>query len=442
MYRIALEELIKWKSSTSRKPLVIKGVRQCGKTYLLNEFGRSHYADVAYYNFEANEALCGLFDQDLDTERIILELGIFRNKVIRPEETLIIFDEIQFCPKALTSLKYFAETAPNYPIACAGSLLGIALSGPGSFPVGKVDFLSLYPLSFEEFLMANQEMMLVRYLHQIHMASSISDAIKIKLIDYLRNYYLTGGMPEVVATWIRTKDWEEVDRIQQSILDGYELDFARHAPSKDFPKLTAIWKSIPGQLARDNSKFIFSRVKKGWRAKDLEGALGWLEAAGLVYKVCKVEQAFTPLSSYADQLYFKLYMADIGLLRRMAGLSAKSIFDPDHGYREFKGALAENYVLNQLMAQGLNPPYFWRSGNKAEVDYIVQLDGLVIPIEVKAERNVQAKSLAEYRKTFEPEIAVRTSMRALSDGEVAGIPLYLISMFSQLIRRKREGQTE
>ena len=344
MRRTIMDQLIKWKMSEHRKPLVLKGVRQCGKTYILREFGNKHYDDVAYFNFEGNNALQQRFEHDLDVKRIILELGILRGKAIKPDKTLIIFDEVQFCNKALTSLKYFCENAPEYHIVCAGSLLGIALSKPLSFPVGKVDMMSMLPMSFLEFLMANDEDMLCDYLVDLAPTLQISELFEEKLIAHLRNYYIVGGMPEVVARWVKNHDVAEVDEIQQRILDNYELDFAKHAPHKDFPKLTAIWHSIPAQLARENSKFMFAHVKQSLRAKDLEDALEWLLAAGLCYKVEKIEKPFLPLSTYADQTAFKLYMADIGLLRKMSRLPAEALLSQNEFFKEIGRASCRERV--------------------------------------------------------------------------------------------------
>lgn len=426
MKRLLLDEMKRWKDSDNRKPLIVKGVRQCGKTYLLKEFGEACYEDVAYFNFEGNESLRDRFERDLDTARILTELGILRKKVIRPEKTLIIFDEIQFCNQALTSLKYFCENAPEYHIVCAGSLLGIALSKPLSFPVGKVNFLTLRPMNFLEFLLANGEEMLCDHLWGLAPADKVSDLFTGRLEDYLRTYYITGGMPEAVDTWIRTGDIDRLEAVQQQILDSYELDFAKHAPSRDFSKLSAVWRSIPSQLSKDNSKFIFSQVKKGWRAKDLEDALEWLVSAGLVYKVSKIEKPFVPLSAYADASYFKLYLSDIGLLRKLAALPAGAILEKTDAYREFKGAMTENYFLEEWMQWHDTPPFYWKSGNIAEVDFVVQQGVNPIPVEVKSERNDKAKSLAEYRKKYTPAVSVKTSMNNVAVGEVRHIPLYML----------------
>ena len=426
MKRILMDKMKRWKDNERRKPLIIKGVRQCGKTWLLQEFGAAFYDDVAYFNFEGNDALGDRFERDLDATRIITELGILRQKAIQPDKTLIIFDEIQFCNRALTALKYFYENAPEYHIICAGSLLGIALSKPLSFPVGKVELMTLYPMSFFEFLLANGEDMLCEYLQALKPDEKVSDLFADKLENYLRNYYITGGMPEVVDTWIRTKDIAQVEAVQQQILDNYQLDFAKHAPSKDFPKLAAIWRSIPQQLSKENSKFIFSQVKKGWRAKDLEDALEWLISAGLVYKVTKIEKPSVPLSAYADQTFFKLYLSDVGLLRKLANLAAGHILQKNDEFKEFKGAMTENYVLCEMTNLFESDWFYWKSDNTAEVDFVLQHDTYIIPIEVKSERNNKAKSLAEYRKKYNPKISVKTSMNNVAGAEVRQIPLYLL----------------
>lgn len=426
MKRILIDDMRRWKESPDRKPLIIKGVRQCGKTYLLKSFGEAFYEDTAYFNFEGNLSLAERFERDLDPERIITELGIFRQKAIMPEKTLIIFDEIQFCNRALTSLKYFLENAPAYHIVCAGSLLGIALSKPLSFPVGKVSFLTLRPMNFHEFLLANGEEMLCEYLQNLTLDEQVSGLFSDKLESYQREYYITGGMPEAVEAWIRTKDVDKVEQVQRQILDSYELDFAKHAPGRDFPKLAAIWRSVPQQLAKENNKFIFSQVRKGWRAKDLEDALEWLISAGLVYKVTKIEKPFMPLAAYADDASFKLYLSDIGLLRVMAGLPASVLFEKRDEYSEFKGAMAENYFLQEWMWHHDDPPFYWKSANIAEVDFIVQHGGDIIPVEVKAERNDKAKSLTEYRRKYSPRVSVKVSMNALELGEIRHVPLYLL----------------
>lgn len=425
--RLIINELIKWKNRKVRKPLILKGVRQCGKTFILNEFGKNNYDDVVYFNFEGNPALAERFEQDLDAKRIIMELGVLSNKRIKPETTLIIFDEIQFCNKALTALKYFYEQTPEYHIVCAGSLLGIALSKPLSFPVGKVDFLTLRPMSFFEFVLANEEPMLLEYIEKLETDTPVPQMFADKLTTLLKTYYVTGGMPEVVAKWIESKDVQEIERIQDMILGSYELDFAKHAPSSDFPKLSLIWKSIPEQLAKENGKFIYGHVKPGARAKDFEDALQWLISSGMVYKVNKIEKPFIPLSAYSNQSYFKLYMSDIGLLRKMSRLPASSIFDESSHYTEFKGVLTENYVLGELVNLHGEIPFYWKSENTAEVDFIAQFEEKIVPIEVKASTNVKARSLTLYRDKYKPEVSVRTSMLNMKkDDNLLNLPLYML----------------
>jgi predicted AAA+ superfamily ATPase len=423
MKRILTEKLLGWKDSRARKPLVIKGVRQCGKTYLLKEFGRDYYPDCAYFNFEGDSVLRGVFEKDLDPERIAAELSVIRKKSIHPRKTLIIFDEIQFCDKALTSLKYFCEDAPGYHIAAAGSLLGLALSGPLSFPVGKVDFFTLYPMSFYEFLLANGEDMMCGRLKKSERAEPVPLAFAEKLEGYLKDYYICGGMPEAVDSWVAEKNIEKLETVLQRILDSYELDFAKHAPAGEYPKLSAIWRSIPAQLARENGKFIFSHVKKGSRSKDLEDALEWLLGAGMVYKVAKIEKPFMPLSSYADFSYFKLYMADVGLLRRMSKLPAAAFLESSDVFKEFKGAVAENFVLCELVNKRGEVPFYWKSGNTAEVDFVVQSGMGIVPVEVKSADNTRARSLSEYVKKYAP---ARIAVVSLKNAGGNHIPLYML----------------
>ena len=434
MKRLVIDELVKWKESINRKPLILKGVRQCGKTYILKEFGKEHYENVAYFNFEQDKSLSRVFDNDFDIKRIVYELSIISKSKIEQGKTLIIFDEIQECGNALTSLKYFNENGNGYHVACAGSLLGIALHKNVSFPVGKVDFITLYPMSFYEFLIAAGEENLYEYLITFK-GKSVSEAIAPKIINLLKQYYVVGGMPEVVDNWIKNQDIQEVEQIQQQIISSYELDFAKHADIKDFPKLTAIWSSIPNQLSKPNSKFIFSQVKKGYRAKDLEDALEWLVDAGLVYKVAKIEKPYIPLSSYADSSFFKIYLSDVGLLRRMANVPADVILDSSSIYSEFKGAVTENFVLNELTKTLRAPLYYWTSDNSAEVDFVVQSNSCVVPIEVKSETNVKARSLSVYIDKHQPKYAIKTSMKADVGGDrIYQLPLYLINQINRFIK--------
>ncbi len=434
MKRLLYNDLLNWKNSKDRKPLILKGVRQCGKTWLLKEFGKNNYNDIAYFNFEGNTSLQEIFSQDLNVTRIIEELGIINNKKIDPKTTLIIFDEIQFCNKALTSLKYFYENTPEYNIVCAGSLLGITLSKPLSFPVGKVDFLELKPMNFYEFLLANDESMLIEYLKKN--VDKVNETFKNKLINYLKYYYIVGGMPEVVDKWIATKDIEQVEKIQDIILNSYELDFAKHAPLSDTPKLSLIWDYIPRELSKENSKFVYGHAKHGARAKDLEDALQWLISSGLCYKINKIEKPNVPMSSYVDLQSFKIYMCDVGLLRRKAHVDANIILSNDADiYKEFKGAIAENFALLELLSiKNGDIPYYWTSGNKAEVDFVWQLKDKIIPIEVKAGESIGSRSLILYRQKYKPEIALKLSMKNLyvQDG-IMNIPLYFIWNLEQLV---------
>lgn len=435
MHRSLITKLVEWKEKPNRKPLILKGVRQCGKTYLLKEFGKLYYDSYAYFNFEENENLKMVFEKDFDISRIIFELGLYFGKTIQAGKTLLILDEIQECGKALTAMKYFCENAPEYHVVCVGSLLGIALQQQLSFPVGKVEFLNLYPMSFYEFLRAVCPETIVDFMENFKEGDVIPDLISQRLVTFLNQYYIVGGMPEAVEVWRNTNSIEQVESVQQSIINSYELDFAKHAPIKDFPKLTAIWRSIPIQLARENTKFIFSHVKKGWRSKDLEDALEWLINAGLVHKVCKIEKPYMPLSSYADDTSFKLYMSDIGILRKLSKLPYEVILNTTPMYKEFKGSMTENYVLCELLKSVDDTAYYWSSGNTAEVDFVIQSNAEIIPIEVKSGKNVKAHSLSEYRKKYMPKYSIKTSLKNEINGkEVLNIPLYLISKIKNFVR--------
>jgi predicted AAA+ superfamily ATPase len=426
MRRLIMKDLIEWKNRKNRKPLILKGVRQSGKTFILNQFGRENYVDIAYFNFESEPSLSNIFSEDLDPVRIITELSINIKKPVNPQTTLVFFDEIQFCNKAITSLKYFCEQLPEYHIVCAGSLIGIAMSKPLSYPVGKVDVYTLYPMSFQEYVLANDENMLVEYINNLDFNTSLSKIFANKLISYLKIYFITGGMPEAVSNWLENRDISETERILDDILNLYLLDFAKHAPAEDFPKLSLIWKSIPEQLAKDNERFFFGHAKKGARAKDLEDAIEWLISAGMVYKVCRISKPFTPLSTYSNNSLFKLFLSDVGLLRKMSGLSPNSILKETNTYTEFKGALTENYILNELIKLTGKSPYFWKSGNTAEVDFIIQTNDMIIPLEVKSSVNVKSKSLSVYREKYQPDLSLRTSLLNLKkESNLINIPLYM-----------------
>ncbi|NLV28047.1 MAG: ATP-binding protein [Methanomicrobiales archaeon] len=434
MKRFIYDTLLTWKDSRDRKPLIIEGIRQCGKTWILKNFGEAEFEDIAYFNFEYDDRLQRIFENDLNVSRIIKDLGIIRNKIIRPGTTLLILDEIQICPRAITSLKYFCENLSELHVAAAGSLLGVAVSQMGknvSFPVGKVQMLKMYPLNFPEFLLANDEELLYEYLNNLSPNEEVSPVFTGKLEEAYREYLITGGMPEVVRSWIDERDIEIVETIQTGILDNYEKDFVKYASVSEFPKLSLIWNAIPAQLAKDNQKFIFAHVKQGLRARDLEDSLHWLISAGLIYKVEKIERPYIPITTYGDITFFKIYFSDVGLLRKMSKFPANVVFDTTSLTADMRGILTENFVLTELIANDFQKPFFWKSGGIAEVDYIIQEGVDVIPIEVKSGRKTRSRSLAEYRKKYSPRIAVRTSIRNItrhSDeyGEILEIPLYLI----------------
>lgn len=428
MYRIAIENLLKWKQSKRRKPMVIEGARQVGKTWLMKEFGRQAYEDTVYINFDSNSRMADLFASDLDTDRLIMGLELYSGKKINPDNTLLIFDEVQEVPRALASLKYFYENAPQYHIVCAGSLLGIALHEGTSFPVGKVDFLKLYPLSFREFLMAIDKENFAGLLDKqdYQMITSFRQTY----IDTLKQYYFIGGMPEVVQAFAENKDFNEVREIQKKILAAYEQDFSKHAPNEIVPKIRMLWNSIPSQLARENRKFIYGLVREGGRAKDYETAIMWLSDCGLVHKVSRVNAAGIPLKAYEDPRAFKLFVLDVGLLGCMAGLHQGTLLDGNNLFVEFKGALTEQYVCQQLKTiDDLGIYYYTNDRGSCEVDFIVDTGEQVIPVEVKAEVNLKAKSLKTYREKYAPEIAIRTSMADYRKEEgLVNLPLYLIEL--------------
>lgn len=429
MYRIAIEKLYKWKESKRRKPLIIEGARQVGKTWLMKEFGEKAYKNTVYVNFDSNSAIGTLFANDLNPERLIMGLELYAGHKIDPDNTLLIFDEVQEVPRALTSLKYFYENAPEYHIICAGSLLGIALHQGTSFPVGKVDFLKLYPLSFREFLMATNKERFADLL-----LSGDYDMITIFKTDYitaLKEYYFVGGMPEAVLCFKQSKDFNEVRAIQGRILAAYEQDFSKHAPNEIVPKIRMLWNSVPSQLAKENKKFIYGLVRQGARAKDYEIAIMWLSDCGLVHKVSRVNNIGIPLKAYEDLKAFKLFLLDVGLLGCMAGLHQSTLIDGNALFVEFKGALTEQYVCQQLMTMdNINVYYYTNDRGSCEVDFVVDTGDRITPIEVKAEVNLKAKSLKVYRERFSPEISIRTSMADYKKEDwLLNLPLYAIEQF-------------
>lgn len=424
MYRNLLENLKEWKDKKGRPPLILRGARQVGKTWLLIEFAKTCFEDMLYINFENMPNLNELFEGSIEPQRIIDMLGALNGKKIVPEKTLLIFDEVQENPRALTALKYFAENAPEYPICCAGSLLGVALHKGTSFPVGKVEFLTLQPLTFQEFLEANKEQELIKFIEKTdHMP--FSQPLVNKLIDYLKLYFVIGGMPAVVNTWLEYRDFAKVEEKQQAILDTYQQDFSKHAPSAIVPKLRYLWNSVPSQLAKESKKFIYGLVKKGARTREYENALLWLLDSGFIRKVGRITKGALPLKAYEDLKAFKLYHLDIGLLRAMSELSPKAITESVRVFEEFKGALTEQYVLQELSSMNFKSIYYWTSVATAEVDFVFS-DGLTIfPLEVKAGENLQARSLRVFREKYDAKFAIRTSLSNLRmDEGLLNIPLY------------------
>jgi len=430
--RDLMVRLTEWQASSYRKPLILKGVRQCGKTWLLQEFGRRFFEDVAYFNFETQKTAKTLFANDIDPKQILLQLSVLREKQIQPQKTLIIFDEIQACPAALNALKYFCEQAPDYPIVAAGSLLGVTLAAQEGFPVGKVSFLELRPCSFKEYLQAVAPM-LAEFCATLKL-EAISEVLAGKLEQRLREYLVLGGMPAVLNRYIETQDLLAADEVLQDVVTAYELDFSKHAPARDIPKLFLIWNSIPEQLAREHAKFMYGEVRAGARAKDLEDALRWLQEAGLVYKVNNVTTPQLPLSAYEDRRCFKLYMSDVGLLRKRAKLPLSALITTPDVFGEFKGRLIENYVLLQLKCSGYDPISYWTSQATAEVDFLVQHETDIIPVEVKSGMSRTARSLRVYRDKYRPRVSVRSSLLNLRlDDGLLNLPLYLMSEFPRLI---------
>ena len=430
MYREIIKDLKKWKDKARKKPLLITGVRQCGKTYTVEEFAREYFDSYVYVNFESSDSLAGVFDYDFDVERIITELERhFKTKIIAGK-TLLFFDEIQECPRAITAIKYFCENMKDLHIICAGSLLGVALKEKNiSFPVGKVNRLQLYPMSFKEFVIANGREDLIEVFNDWPADRIIPELYSDPMKKLLKEYYVVGGMPEAVKTWIESRDIDEVFEVQNEILADYADDFSKHAPANEVPKIRWIWDSVPVQLAKENNKFVFSHVKEGKRYAELEDALQWLEDAGLIIKTELVEKPELPLEGLADKTYFKVYMSDVGLLRAKSGVSPQTIMNESDLFIRYKGAFAENYVLNELKALG-KKPFFWRSGNSAEVDFIFESEGEIVPVEVKAADNTQAKSYKQFCKKYAPRTGFKLSEKNIAqnlceDTATYSIPLYL-----------------
>lgn len=425
MKRYAIDQLKLWKANPNRKPLILQGARQVGKTWLMKQFAAEYFEHAVYINFENNQLLEHLFEKDFDIDRILLELQIAMRTTIT-SDTLLLFDEIQEVKRGVTALKYFQELRPHQPIIAAGSLLGIAMHRNDSFPVGKVDFMTLYPMSFFEFAEAMGEQLLVEQLKKQNWALTLPYVSRLETL--LRQYYYIGGMPEVVNVFVQNKDFAQVRTIQQTILDSYDRDFSKHAPDREVPRIRMIWRSVSGQLAKENKKFIYGFLKQGARAKDFELALSWLQDAGLIYKVHRTKEGRLPLSAYEDFAAFKVYLLDIGLLGAMSGLSEQMLLQKNDMLREFKGALTEQYVLQQLRSNRQSIIYYWSQDNsQGEIDFLVQQGDTILPIEVKAEENLQAKSLKWFVDHYQGLHGIRFSMSGYRTQDwVTNYPLYSV----------------
>ena len=438
MQRFMLEKLLSWKRSKYRKPLILEGVRQVGKTWILKEFGRLHYDNVAYFNFDENEEYQAFFETTKDVHRIIENLTMASAMSIVPEKTLIIFDEIQGCPNVINALKYFCENAPEYHVACAGSLLGIALAKPSSFPVGKVNFLRIDPMTFTEFLLANRDENLVRYLESIEQLEPIPPAFFNPLCEKLKMYFVTGGMPESVLLWTEEHDVGAMQEALSAIVAAYERDFAKYPDRSVFPKISQIWNSLPSQLAREIKKFLYRVVKPGARAREYEDALQWLVDAGLVHKIYRSSAPGLPVSACDDLSAFKIYLADVGILRRLSQLSPTAFGEGNRLFTEFKGALTENFVLQSLTANFETIPRYWSQSNPPyEVDFLLQRENDIFPIEVKAESNATSRSLKKFKEQFADDVKlrIRFSLENLKlDDDLLNVPLFMIDHTDRLIK--------
>lgn len=435
MKRDIYSKLLKWKSAFGRKPLLLRGARQTGKTWLLKAFGKAEYESLVYLNFEEDPNLKGFFSGRVRPAEILENLSLYTGKNIRPGRDLIVFDEIQASDGALKSLKYFFENAPEFHVAGAGSLLGISLSGPGAFPVGKVNFLDLYPLTFLEFLTAIGAERLRQYLAEMTDPLPLADPFHQELISKLRTYYFTGGMPEAVEHYAKTGDLTNVRKIQSDILTAYALDFAKYASAPDIPKLGMIWSAIPRQLAKENKKFVFSLLNKSARIRDFENSLEWLEKSGLILRSFRVSTALHPLSAYREENIFKIYALDVGLLAALAGIDPAAMIQGDQVFRAYEGALVENFVANQLMAGRGMKLYYWQSGGTAEVDFVCEDGSLILPLEVKAGVNPKSKSLQSFDQKYSPPVLARTTLLNLKrDTRLINIPLYAVSLFPEICR--------
>ena len=427
-----MQKLVGWKNSLTRKPLIVRGARQVGKTWLMQEFGSLHFSNVAYVNLDNNTGMQRVFAGDFDLKRLLSALQIESGTSITPDDTLIILDEIQESPEALAALKYFYEQAPEYHIVSAGSLLGVAMHHGTSFPVGKVEFMDLHPMSFEEFLLATGDGGLANLLAEMDWA--LIATFRDKYVQQLRSYYFVGGMPEAVASFASERNYSLVRGIQQNLLTAYDQDFSKHAPIAIVPRLRMVWESIPSQLAKENRKFLYGSLRKGARAKDFELAIQWLRDCGLIVQVARISKPAVPLTAYTAN-GFKLFMLDVGLLAAKSGLDEKSILGGNRIFEEFKGALTEQFVLQQLQSCAEITPCYWsRERGSAEVDFVFQIGHEVLPLEVKATENLQAKSLKSYFANYSPSVAIRTSTSDFRREEwLINLPLYAISQIRKVI---------
>ncbi len=437
MERFILNDLLKWKKSKYRKPLILKGVRQVGKTWILREFGKRYYENVAYFNFDENEEYRQFFETTKDVSRILQNLVFASGQIVKPEKTLIIFDEVQDCPNVINSLKYFCENASEYHVVCAGSLLGIALAKPSSFPVGKVDFMDISPMTFSEFLLANGDENLLNFLRSVETIAPIPDAFFNPLYEKMKMYFVTGGMPEAVKMWTQERNTELMQAALLNIINAYERDFAKHPEPKEFPKISLLWKSIPSQLSKENKKFIYKVAKEGARAREYEDALQWLVDAQLVSKIYRSSAPGLPISAYDDLTAFKLYLVDVGLLRRLALLAPSAFSEGNRLFTEFKGALSENYVLQALENQFEATPRYWSVLNPSyEVDFLIQRENDIFPVEVKSEDNVDSASLRKFKEKFSDKVKlrIRFSLDNLKlDDDLLNIPLFMADYADKLI---------
>lgn len=431
MYRYAIKDLVVWKNSKNHMPLIIQGARQVGKTWLMKEFGKQEYTQVAYISFDNNPRLDTLFQKDFNIKRIIDGLNIEVGFNITPKETLIIFDEIQENPLALTSLKYFSENAPEYDILAAGSLLGVAHHKGTGFPVGKVEYLNLYPLSFKEFLLAVNENLILEIIENNNF--DMQKVFKERIIDLLRRYCYVGGMPKVVLSYSEKQDYNLVRKIQKNILADYEGDFSKHIPAEQVERTRLLWNAIPSQLVKENKKCVYGKIKQGARAKDFELALNWLIDSGLIHKISRVSEPNMPLKAYEDVAAYKLFLLDVGLLGAMTDLDVHSLLENDKLFNDYNGAITEQYVLQEFKTLHNLPIFYWTS-NRAEIDFIIQHKNNIIPVEVKATVNLQAKSLKSFRQKYEPAISIRTSLANYEDNQgLYNIPLFDISNIRKII---------